>query len=318
MRRLALALAVALCGCGQAVLTVPKAPKPQPAPRDIPEIPPGFAESQIAHRKVDGLSIRVYNTGSVLMRGSRVSSLKAWSSRTRLDVPVFLIKHPRQGYILFDTGIGPDGGKSDCLDENVAVLPGLDIVSQLKRDGIAPSDIKHVILSHLHREHFGAASSFPTATVYVDQREWSRRGQGKDSAEAFALGALQARVKTIDLSGEKAFGAFDHGRDLFGDGTVVLVDLSGHSVGNMGAWINLDHGPVLLAGDATWYLDNHQDLALPDKSTIFDLEKYWRRIYQLRAMQEAALQLVIIPGHDLTVLGLQPRADVTPALPLPR
>lgn len=319
MRRLPLALsfALALGGCGQKVLTVPKAAKIQPAPRDLPDIPPGFAESMISRRRVDGVTVRVYNAGSIVVRGSKVSSIKSWSARTRLDVPVFLVKHPLKGYILFDTGPKAAGAKSDCFNESVDVLPGLDLVSQLRKDGISPADIKTVILSHLHAEHSGAVDLFPAATVYVDQREWSRREESAGS-ETVKWAMLEPRVKTVDLSNEKAFGAIDHGRDLFGDGTVFLVDLSGHSVGNMGAWLNLDNGPVLLPGDATFYLDNHQDLALPDKSLIFDVDKYWRRLYQMRALQEAALQLVIIPGHDLTVLGLQPRADVTPALPRPR
>ena len=324
MKRLALALALAAGGCGPARFGVPKAPKPQPAPRDMPEIPRGFAEAAIAHRRTDKLTIRVYNTGSVLMRGVNVSSIKSWSAKTWLDVPAFLIKHPRQGYILFDTGIGPVSGlKSDCLGAPVTVRPGHDILGELRADGVDPAQVKYVILSHLHREHAGGVKGFPAASVIVDEREWNRRLQAqteKPAADAIDVNGLEGavKIKKIDLSKEKPYGAFEHGLDFFGDGSVVLVDLSGHSVGSLGAWVNLDSGPVLLAGDATWYLDNHQDLALPDKRSIFDLDKYWRRLYEMRAVQEAALQLVIIPGHDLTVLGLQARPDVTPAAALPR
>ena len=103
----------------------------------------------------------------------------------------------------------------------------------------------------------------------------------------------------------------------FNDGTIFLVDLAGHTAGNMGAWLSLDEGPVLLAGDASWILDNHQDLALPLKFHIYDLAQYWRRLYQMRVMQEALPRLVIFPGHDLAPLKLQPRGDVTLA-PFPR
>jgi glyoxylase-like metal-dependent hydrolase (beta-lactamase superfamily II) len=311
------ALLLFLIGCGEQVLTVPKPVAPPPAPRDIPEIPPAFAESQFAHSKVRGLTMRIYDTGSAVVPGSEISSIKSSSARSKLSVPVFLIKHPTQGYILFDTGIGAASGmKSDCLNAPIDVAKGQDIISQLNADGVSLGQIKYVILSHLHREHAGAAVGFAGATVIVDRREWAaqkERQKTKPDRDAVDPARLEPLVnlRLVDLSARQAFGAFDHGLDLFDDGTIILVDLSGHTAGSLGAWVNLDSGPVLLAGDATWLLDNHQDRAIPQKRYIADLENYWRRIYEMRAMQEAAPRLLIIPGHDLEVLNLQPHPDAT-------
>ncbi len=262
MRRLAAgALLLLLIGCGEQVLTVPKPPPPRPAPRDIPEIPTAFAESLFAHRKFSGLSMRVYDTGRIVVPGSEVSSIKSPSSKAKLNVPAFLIKHPAQGYILFDTGIGAASGmKSDCLDEAVTVAKDQDILSQLRADGVGPGQVKFVILSHLHREHAGAAAGFPGATVVVDRREWEAqkaRLLAKPDPNAIDPGRLEPliKLKLVDLSARKAFGAFDHALDLFDDGTIILVDLSGHTEGSLGAWVNLDAGPVLLAGDSTWLLE---------------------------------------------------------------
>lgn len=322
MRRLAAgALLLLLSGCGEQILTVPKPAAPPPAPRDIPEIPPAFAESQFAGSKARGLSVRIYNTGTAVVAGSEISSIKSSAAHSKLDVPVFLIKHPTQGYILFDTGIGAASGmKSDCLDAPVDVAKGQDIISQLNADGVSLGQVKYVILSHLHREHAGAVAGFSGATVIVDRREWAAQKErllAKPDREAIDPSRLEPllKLRLVDLSVQKAFGAFDHGLDLFNDGTIILVDLSGHTKGSLGAWVNLDGGPVLLAGDATWLLDNHQDRAIPQKRFIADLDDYWRRIYEMRAMQEAVPRLVIIPGHDLEVLNLQPHPDVTLAAP---
>jgi len=318
LRRLALlALAFTTFGCGERLLITPTATAPVPAPRDIPAIPPAFAESILAHRRVDGLKIRIYDTGLIIANGHDVSNIKSTESKARLPVPVFLIKHPTKGFVLFDTGIGPSSGQmSDCLREPVEVKTGQDILSQLRASGVDPGQIAYVILSHLHREHAGAVTSFPSATVIVDKREWleqKAKQMADHDANELDPAALEPALKLmpIDLSPEPHYGAFDHGFDLFGDGSIVLVDLSGHTAGSIGAWVNLDSGPVLLAGDATWLLDNHQDLAIPKESFIADVEKYWRRLYQMRAMQEAVTSLVIYPGHDLEILNLQPRADAT-------
>ena len=328
MRKLALLLAlIGLAACGDDVLTSPKSKNVQPPPHDLPEIPRSF---EMANRRMEHLTVRVYDTGSVETRGSYVSSIKAWSSKVKLDVPVFLIKHPRRGLVLFDTGLHPEMEKSpgkrmgwvNHFFVPFEAQPGQTALSQLKADGIDPAGVKTVIVSHLHLDHAGTIDGYPNAEVVVDKREWeaqkAKQAKSFDEHEVDPI-ALEHKLKLrlVDLSKEPAFGAFDHGLDLFGDGTVVLLDLSGHTAGNMGAWVNLDSGPILLTGDASCILDNHQDLALPMKSRIYDLTAYWRRLYQMRAMQEAIPQLVIFPGHDLQPLKLQPRDDVTLA-PFPR
>jgi glyoxylase-like metal-dependent hydrolase (beta-lactamase superfamily II) len=319
LKRLALAGLLALCGCG-GVITPPKPPKPAPAPRDIPEIPRSFALEQTTRRKVDGLKIQVFDTGSAVVRGGAVSSMKSWRSKTKIEVPVFLIKHPREGYILFDTGLPPqiaEDAAGYMGRVNHMLIPfeqkkGQDAAAQLTAAGVPPDQVKYVVISHLHFDHAGMIDAFPNATVLVDKREWEAQKR-KPGHGFIPVDTLEGKLKLrlVDLSGEPSYGPFDHGLDLFKDGTVYLLDLAGHTPGNMGLWASLDDGPVLLAGDASWVLDNHQDLALPIKGHIFDLDQYWRRLYQMKYAQEAVPQLVIFPGHDLQPLTLQPRKDVT-------
>lgn len=330
MKKLALAAALVLSGCGGGGMAPAKAPKPAPAPKDIPAIPRSFGFEVTTRRKVDRLKMRVYNTGSVTTRGGAVSSMKSWTSKATLDMPVFLIKHPVKGYVLYDTGLHPDMAvdpKKVMGRFNHFIVPfkarkGEDAVSQLKADGIEASEVRWVVISHLHLDHAGMIDAFPEATVVVDRREWlaqkERQAKKRISYEPDPA-ALEPKLKLrlVDLSSAPAYGSFDHAEDLFGDGSLHLVDLSGHTSGNMGLWASLDEGPVLLAGDASWILDNHQDLALPIKGHIFNLDQYWRRLYQMKYVQDALPRLVIFPGHDLQPLKLQPRSDVTLA-PFPR
>lgn len=329
MRRwvpLAVLLAL-LAACGEEVLTSPKAKDVQPPPRDLPSIPRSF---EMAARHQDHVKVRVYDTGEVITHGSYVSSIKSWSAKVRLAVPVFLIKSPKHGLTLFDAGLSPEMAKSpgkamgwiNHFFVPFGQKPGQDAAAQLRADGVDLADVKRVVISHLHPDHTGAIEAFPNAEVLVDKREWeaqkARQAKSFNEHEVDPV-SLEHKLKLrlVDLSSAPAYGAFDHGLDLFGDGSLVLLDLAGHTPGNMGAWINLDSGPILLAGDASWILDNHQDLALPLKSHIFDLNQYWRRLYEMRAMQEAIPQLVIFPGHDLDPLKIQPRDDVARA-PFPR
>jgi N-acyl homoserine lactone hydrolase len=326
VRRLAYAAAAvsaaALLACGGTeVLTSPKAKDIQPPPRDLPALPRSF---EMTARRVEHVKLRIYNTGQVKTRGSFVSSIKSFASKVTLDVPAFLIKHPKKGLVLFDTGLSPlmetDPGKAMGRFNHFFVpfeaKNGQTLLAQLKRDGLDPADVRYVVISHAHLDHTGLIDGFPNAEVVVDRREWeAQRAKQSKKFDEHEIDPVQLerklKLRLIDFSAAPQYGSFDHGVDLLGDGTVVLLELTGHTAGNMGAWINLDSGPVVLTGDASWILDNHQDLALPIKGHIFDLDRYWRRLYELRAAQEALPQLVIYPGHDLLPLKLQPRDDVS-------
>ena len=193
----------------------------------------------------------------------------------------------------------------------------------MKAGGVDPAEIKWVIISHLHFDHAGLIDAFPRAMVLVDKREWlsqkeklARKPDSREVSPAALEGHINLRL--VDLSLVPAFGAFEHAADLFNDGTIYLLDLAGHTPGNMGAWINMDEGPVLLTGDASWVIDNYRDLALPIRSNIFDLAQYTRRLYMIHGMARAISGLVVFPGHDLSALKSISRQDVKPVSFLPR
>ena len=86
--------------------------------------------------------------------------------------------------------------------------------------------------------------------------------------------------------------------------------MPGHTAGSIGAWLNLDGGPALLAGDAAWVVDNYMDMALPIDRGMSDPRAYRRSLETIRAMQEALPRLVVFPGHDLTSRKLSDRDDL--------
>lgn len=317
MRRVLAVASLAVAGCG-----VPNRPLPA-LERTVRPVSRSFIEETIARRRVSGLGFKIYNTGGIRTRGGAVSSLKSWSAKVRLDMPAFLINHPEQGAVLFDVGLTTGVAKllnSGALTGLVVTFEspeGRDLVSQLKRDGISPAEVRWIILSHLHLDHLGDLTAFPKATVVVSRQEWEdakRKRAEKPDPKQFDPAAWEPRLKLrfVDLSGEPPYGAFDHGLDLFADGTVFLVSLPGHTPGNTGAWVNLDGGPVLLAGDAAWVVDNYMDLALPHERAMQKPADYRRSLEMIRAMQEAMPRLVVFPGHDLTPRKLSNRDDLPP------
>lgn len=321
-----LALLSGLVGCFGEI----KFPEPAPVlprPGDLPAVRLTFVHEIVTRQKVGGVKLRVYDTGALTARGGAVSSLKSWEHRVRLSAPAFLIRHPTQGLILFDTGFSSarEGKlkKPLILNEQLAPLEmkkGQGLAAQLKADGVEPSEIRWIILSQFGPYHAGALSEFPEATIIADCGAWDLQKAALkadyDAAQANpAVLERERQVRLVELSTAPAYGAFDRGADLFDDGTLILLDLSGRVAAGRGLWVNLDEGPVLLAGAAAWVIDNYQDLAPIARRHIKDEKLYWRRVHQIRVMQEAVPRLVVLPAHDPVPLKLQPRNDATLVAP---
>jgi hypothetical protein len=312
---------LALIGCAEIGLDpngVPPPPAPPPVLRAERDASPTFGAGLIAHRRVDGVKVEVLVVGEGRVRGNLLSDEKSPESRLKPPVLAFLIRHPKEGAILFGAGLPEDlGGLGAGRVKGSALSPftvaeGRDLISQLVARGVNAEDVRWVILPDLAPEWAGRAGSFPNATVIVSSQAWSnpRRRSLDDGLPDPRAFVPEERLKLIDLASEKPYGPFDHGKDLFSDGTVVLVDLDGGAAGGLGAWLNLDSGPVLLTGPAAFVYDNVFDSALPDRKFVVDISSFAWNARAMRLAQEAVPRLVIVPAHDLSTLKLSPRPDV--------
>ena len=238
-----------------------------------------------------------------------------------------LIEHPQRGLILFDTGY------SSRFSEVTARFPyklyaiatpvqarAEDVaVSKLKRLGISPSDISTVVISHFHADHMGAIADFPNAEYVFAQRGWDAIKQ-KRGLSAVLQGVLpplipadfEKRARGIEFKDrvtasvgssparqqiEKHFLTFD----LFGDGTVQLVDLPGHMAGHMGISY-LDHTgkQIFLVSDACWQSRSYRELLYPHQIAYFIMEnkkRYKKTIQDLHEIYQACGDLAILPTH---------------------
>ncbi|OBT72531.1 hypothetical protein VF21_10474 [Pseudogymnoascus sp. 05NY08] len=106
-----------------------------------------------------------------------------------LPVGVFLIRHP-EGLFLFDTGQSPccnDTGyfpRAALFNKvlsNFTIEPSDGIVQLLSQQGVKPTDLKAVILSHLHNDHAGGLEDLiaaaPDLPVYVSREHWKAFGE---------------------------------------------------------------------------------------------------------------------------------------------
>ncbi len=321
MRGILSALALALAGCAEIGLEpngVPPPPAPRPVLRAVRPASATFGAMLIARRKVDGLRVEILVVGEGKVRGNLLSELKSPELRLTPPLMAVLIRHPKEGALLFGAGLPEDMGglgagrvKGSALSP-FKVGPGRDILSRLGALGVKPEDVKAVILPDLAPEWSGRAGAFPNATVVLSSQAWNnpkRRSLERNLPDPRAF-IPEERLKIQDFSQSLPYGTFDHGIDLFKDGTVILIDLDGGAAGGMGAWINLDSGPLLLTGPGAFVYDNIFDDALPDRKFVVDISSFAWNARAMRLVSEAAPRLVILPAHDLSSLKLSPRPDI--------
>ncbi|MGH3320985.1 MAG: MBL fold metallo-hydrolase [Streptosporangiaceae bacterium] len=114
-----------------------------------------------------------------------------------------------------------------------------------------------------------------------------------------------AALGPFDLNGPPV-ETFSASFDLFGDGTVVVVSLPGHTPGHVGVLVTLRSGRrCLLAGDAVW--NSFQVRAalerapLPGRLVDVDREETYASVVRLHRMSP---DITVLPAHDKRAIDM--------------
>src|SRR5262245_14356438 len=160
----------------------------------------------------------------------------------------YLVKHGDE-YLLWDTGHA-------MTMPNVA--PKVSIVDQLAQINVKPEQIKYVGISHFHADHTGQVGSFPKATLLIGKGDW-------DGITA-PTPAVGANFKPFEpwIKGEGKVEALPNDKDVFGDGSVIILNTPGHTPGHHSLLVKLPQmGAVILSGDLMHFRENYDTNGVP-------------------------------------------------------
>lgn len=234
---------------------------------------------------------------------------------------VGLIRHPDAGALLFDTGYADHFLRAtDAFPERlyrwatpVTLPPEECLLPQLARHGIAAHEITGVFASHLHADHIAGLRDLPRARIWCgDAALRFARGHGRLARlrKATLLDLLpedaDTRLSTIEslprLASPPGWTMFGDGFDLLGDGSLRAVPLPGHARGHFGLLLrHEDDREVLLAGDATWRIDDARHAHAPSAAAR-SLSDDWTLQHATLAKLQAVLDTgdddrVVLPSH---------------------
>ncbi len=200
----------------------------------------------------------------------------------------YLIKHGND-YMLWDTGHSMSAG---------APAPKVSVVDQLAQLNIKPEQIKFIGISHFHADHTGQLPSFPGATVLIGKGDWD--GITATPPMPGANAAAFAHWRT----GGGKLEALTADKDVFGDGTVVILRTPGHTPGHFSALVRLkDSGNFLMLGDLAHFHENYESNGVPAFNfhrgdTVSSLERIKKIAANLKA--------TVIIQHDPRDIGKLP------------
>jgi len=165
--------------------------------------------------------------------------------------------------------------------EPIVVDPGYQtqgdmLVGALARRGLAPDDVRTVVMTHLHHDHLSALPQLGDVELVVHEREL-------DTPHGRAQRGLLDGVRVTVLTG-------DGGEIRKG---LRWVHTPGHSPGHVAVLAETDEGLVAIAGDTlgpdpAWFERMDPPADLPER------DAHLAAFRTLRELRPA----VIVPGHN--------------------
>jgi glyoxylase-like metal-dependent hydrolase (beta-lactamase superfamily II) len=260
------------------------------------------------------------NCGSLCPRGGK---LFGGAGGPRSPAPMCchcLLIEGDDGLVLVDAGLGvEDVNEPRRLGFlfNTMVRPRLDVAETALRQvadlGFRPSDVRHIVPTHLDLDHAGGLSDFPDAAVHVFNAELRAASHRSSLMERNRYRKVQIdAVKTwaaVEEEGESWFG-FSAVRAIPGTrDEVLLIPLPGHSRGHCGVAVRRANDWLLHCGDAYFH---HSEIASDGGSapkgvrffeSMVEFDGAQRRANQARLRElagAAAGEVTLICSHDLS------------------
>ncbi|RED15073.1 N-acyl homoserine lactonase family protein [Parasphingopyxis lamellibrachiae] len=191
-------------------------------------------------------------------------------------------------YLLWDAGLSGQLLGTSVTQWVFTMSLDRTIADQLGDIGLAPDNITFLGLSHYHDDHIGQAPDFAGSTLLMNQRDIAAvRDQEMPSAQAALAPWISGGAESVDIGR-------DH--DVFGDGSVTILFMPGHTPGHSSLLVRLpETGPVLLTGDLYHFREQIENEGVP----VFNTDRADTLASFARFLQiDLALDAMIVIQHD--------------------
>jgi glyoxylase-like metal-dependent hydrolase (beta-lactamase superfamily II) len=231
----------------------------------------------------------------------------------RFPAMIAVIRHPRLGVVLFDTGYGraletAPSARLYRLLLHFELPEGESVRARMSQLAVPQVDL--IFLSHFHPDHIGGLREVSGSAPILHSRDGltrlaSLKGMKRRRSvffrELLPEDFEQRALAIEDLPVSSAGLPFHEGRDLAGDGSLVAVSLPGHAAGQYGLLCRLPNNRrILLCADAAWLRTGIVENPRPTwaaRMIADDSKALTRTLAKLHEFSLLHSDVQIIPSH---------------------
>lgn len=188
-----------------------------------------------------------------------------------------------------------DGGDEMALIDVGAGMGAEAIVENVRKDGLDPDLIKHLVLTHGHGDHAGGAARMrrllggPTVHASGVIAESLRQGDEKavslDVAKLAGIYPTDYRLEPCPVDHELEEGATIQVGDL----RLAVLDTPGHCDGHVSLVLDIGSRRILFAGDVVFFGGKILLQNIPDC-------RLGAQVHSLRKLRDLSVT-ALLPGH---------------------
>jgi putative adenylate-forming enzyme len=241
------------------------------------------------------VQLQLARVGSCRQREWFATRGSLWQEIT-FPAMIAVIRHPRLGVILFDTGYGEALRRAASAALYRRILP-FDLPDEERLGArlrqLDAERVDLVFVSHFHPDHVGGLREVPGAPPIVASREGFER-KGTAYFPELLPDDFAERFQAVEDLGPEY--------DLAGDGSLIAVPLPGHAPGQYGLMCRTAPDErVLLCADAAWVVENVTRPVEPAwpvmRFLVDDAEAFRESLRELHRIAREEPDVVIIPSH---------------------
>lgn len=253
------------------------------------------------------------NCATLCPLGGFVFGIPGW--RGHMVCHCLLVETERDGLVLVDTGFG-----TRDLDRRSGMSPAFERLSgpvfdpretalaQVTARGFAPSDVRHIVVTHLDLDHAGGLADFPTARVHLHSREhaaaMTRTHYKERSRYLPSQWAHGPRWEVYTEDGDRWRGLPAIARLRGLDADLGLLPMHGHTRGHAAVLVRERDRWLVHAGDAYFHHEAVEGGVMPpgfhalERATEIDGPARRASVAALRQLRASYDDVALFCAHD--------------------
>ncbi|MDQ3235108.1 MAG: MBL fold metallo-hydrolase [Pseudobdellovibrionaceae bacterium] len=272
----------------------------------VEAIKPAMAsKGPIQFRKVVAANWVTDRGGLINLDDSKAKAAGLKDELEDIQIYFYVLDHPRYGRYLIDTGIEStmkENPEKSPLGGMISRFLNMDkmVIHQTTREWINknPDPIKGVFLTHMHMDHImGVPDLNPAVPLFIGPEESTHKLFKNMLVRGTTDDFLEGPRTLSELNFPEPSAGSTGVIDFFGDQSLFVLSVPGHTTGSLAFVINATTGPQLVVGD-TCHTRWGWEQSVPPGEFSEDREQNQKSLDALKNLAQSLPGVQVHLGHQ--------------------